>query len=71
VSLGRVGYDVHNVANPPGSDFVSHFLTDGSTMKVRFLGLNLVQIERRIPPRKWAIVKAKFAITFEGRFSLA
>jgi hypothetical protein len=69
VSLGRVGYDVHIVV-PPGSDFVSHFLTDGSTMKVRFLGLNLVQIEWRIPPRKGAIVKAKFAITFEGRFTL-
>jgi len=31
---------------------------------------NLAQKEWRMPPREWAMAKARFAIMFEGRFKL-
>lgn len=36
-------------------------------MKLLFLVLNLTEKEWRMPPREWAMAKARFAILFEER----
>ena len=49
----------------------SHFPTDESALKLLFPVLNRAAKEWKMPPRKWTRAKARCAILFEDRFTLA
>ena len=49
----------------------SRFRNDESAMKLFFLALHRSEKDWRIPPRKWAMAKAQFAILFNQRFTKA
>ena len=48
-----------------------HFPTDESALKLLFLVLNLAAKEWKMPAREWSMAKARLAILFEDRFTLA
>jgi putative transposase len=45
-----------------------HFPTDEAALKLLFLVLNRAEREWRMPPREWAMAKARFAALFGERF---
>ena len=48
-----------------------HFPTDEAAIKLLFLVLNRAEKEWKMPPREWAMAKARFAILSGERFTRA
>ena len=48
-----------------------HFPSDDAATRLLFLVLNRTEKEWTMPPRKWAMAKAQFAVIFGERFTRA